>query len=60
MTFPKVVIFVNSLVPLVMLGWDLYYKRVGPNPLEFATRTTGMLTLIFLTLTVAVTPLRKI
>ncbi len=60
MTFPKVVIFVNSLVPLVLLGWDLYYKRVGPNPLEFATRTTGMLTLIFLVLTVAVTPLRKI
>jgi len=60
MTFPKLVIFVNSLVPLVLLLWDLYHKRVGPNPLEFATRTTGMLTLIFLCLTVAVTPLRKI
>src|SRR5215213_9309987 len=60
MAFPKLVIFVNSLVPLVLLLWDLYHKRVGPNPLEFATRTTGMLTLIFLSLTVAVTPLRKI
>lgn len=60
MSFPKFVIFVNSLVPLVLLLWDLYHKRVGPNPLEFATRTTGMLTLIFLSLTVAVTPLRKI
>lgn len=60
MTFPKLVIFVNSLVPLVLLLWDLYNKRVGPNPLEFATRTTGMLTLIFLCLTVALTPLRKI
>jgi len=40
--------------------WDLYHKRVGPNPLEFATRTTGMLTLVFLSLTVAITPLRKI
>jgi methionine sulfoxide reductase heme-binding subunit len=60
MTFPKLVIFVNSLVPLALLLWDLYHKRVGPNPLEFATRTTGMLTLIFLSLTVAVTPLRKI
>lgn len=60
MTFPKLVLFVNSLVPLVLLFWDLYHKRVGPNPLEFATRTTGMLTLIFLSLTVAVTPLRKI
>lgn len=58
--FAKLVVFVNALVPLVLLLWDLYRKRVGPNPLEFATRTTGMLTLIFLSLTVAVTPLRKI
>src|SRR6185436_17723528 len=60
MMFPKVVVFVNALIPLVLLLWDLYNKRVGPNPLEFATRTTGMLTLVFLSLTVAVTPLRKI
>ena len=58
--FAKLVVFINSLVPLVLLLWDVYHKRVGPNPLEFATRTTGMLTLIFLSLTVAVTPLRKI
>ena len=60
MTYSKIVLFINALVPLVLLLWDLYHKRVGPNPLEFATRTTGMLTLIFLSLTVAVTPLRKI
>ena len=60
MTFPKVVVFINALIPLVLLLWDLYHKRVGPNPLEFATRTTGMLTLVFLSLTVAVTPVRKI
>jgi len=60
MTFPKFVVFINSLIPLVLLLWDLDRNRVGPNPLEFATRTTGMLTLIFLCLTLAVTPLRKI
>lgn len=58
--FLKVVVFVNALIPLVLLLWDLYHKRVGPNPLQFATTTTGMLTLIFLSLTVAITPLRKI
>ncbi len=58
--FAKLVVFVNALIPLVLLLWDLYHKRVGPNPLDFATKTTGMLTLIFLSLTVAVTPLRKI
>lgn len=60
MSFPKLVIFINSLVPLGLLLWDVYRKQVGPNPLDFATKTTGMLTLIFLSLTVAVTPLRKI
>jgi sulfoxide reductase heme-binding subunit YedZ len=58
--FVKAVVFVNALVPLGLLFWDLYHKRVGPNPLQFATTTTGMLTLIFLSLTVAITPLRKI
>jgi methionine sulfoxide reductase heme-binding subunit len=58
--FAKLVLFVNALVPLVLLLWDLWHKRVGANPLEFVTRTTGMLTLVFLVLSLAVTPLRKI
>ena len=60
MQFPKTVIFINSLIPLSLLLWDLYFKKVGPNPLEFVTRTTGMLTLVFLLLTLSITPLRKI
>ena len=59
-SFPKFVVFVNSVIPLGLLLWDLYRQQVGPNPLEFATRTTGMLTLVFLSLTVAITPLRQI
>src|SRR5882724_8639148 len=58
--FSKFVLFLNSLVPLALLLWDLYHKRVGANPLEFVTRTTGMLTLIFVFITLAVTPVRKI
>jgi sulfoxide reductase heme-binding subunit YedZ len=58
--FSKFVLFVNALVPLALLLWDVYHKRVGANPLEFVTRTTGMLTLVFLMITLAVTPLRKI
>ncbi|HET8782698.1 MAG TPA: hypothetical protein VFM63_09780, partial [Pyrinomonadaceae bacterium] len=59
-SFPKFVVFLNSLIPLALLAWDLYRKQLGPNPVEFVTRTTGMLTLVFLCLTVAVTPLRRI
>lgn len=58
--FSKFVLFVNALVPLALMLWDVYHRRVGANPLEFVTRTTGMLTLVFLTITLAVTPLRHI
>jgi len=57
--FPRFLIFVNSLVPLTLLGWDAYHRRLGANPFEFATRTTGVLALVFLLLSLAVTPLRK-
>lgn len=58
--FAKLVLFVNGLVPITLLLWDVYRKQVGANPLEFATRTTGMLTLVFLMITIAVTPARRI
>lgn len=58
--FVKAIIFVNSLVPVALLAWDAARGNLGANPLEYATRTTGMLTLIFLMMSLAVTPLRKI
>ena len=58
--FPKLVLFINSLVPLALLLWDVARHQVGANPLEFVTRTTGMLTLVFLLISLAVTPLRRI
>lgn len=58
--FVKLVVFVNSLVPLALMSWDAYQRRLGANPIEFATRTTGALTLIFLLLSLAVTPLRRL
>ena len=58
--FTKALVFVNSLVPLALLAWDGARSQLGANPLEYVTRTTGMLTLIFLALSLAVTPLRKI
>jgi sulfoxide reductase heme-binding subunit YedZ len=57
--FYKLAVFVNALVPLALLGWDWRRGQLGANPLDFVTRTTGTLTLVFLVLTLAVTPLRK-
>lgn len=58
--FSKFVLFTNAVVPLSLLGWDAYHHRLGANPQEFATRSTGVLTLIFLLTTLAITPLRKL
>jgi sulfoxide reductase heme-binding subunit YedZ len=58
--FSKFVLLVNGAVPLALLAWDGYWHQLGANPTLFAIHTTGMLTLIFLFLTLCVTPLRKI
>ena len=57
--FYKLLLFVNALVPVALVGWDWRRGQLGANPLDFVTRTTGTLTLVFLVLTLSVTPLRR-
>ncbi|HEY8459552.1 MAG TPA: protein-methionine-sulfoxide reductase heme-binding subunit MsrQ, partial [Blastocatellia bacterium] len=57
--FSKLLVFVNSAVPCALLAWDAYHHRLGANPQEFVIHTTGTLALVFLCLSLAVTPLRK-
>ena len=58
--FIKLLILVNGVVPLILLGWDEEHHQLGANPQNFAILTTGMMALIFLMLTMAVTPLRRL
>ena len=58
--FIKFLILVNAAVPGALLAWDAWHHQLGANPVNFAILTTGLLALIFLTLTMLVTPLRKI
>ena len=60
--FAKLLVIVNAAVPALLLGWDWlnHNKNLGANPAHFLILTTGMLALIFLLLTLLVTPLRKI
>lgn len=58
--FLKATVLVNCAVPVALLGWDAYHGQLGANPVNFAIRTTGILTLIFLLLTLAVTPVSRI
>jgi DMSO/TMAO reductase YedYZ heme-binding membrane subunit len=58
--FAKFVILVNGAVPLAMLGWDAWQRQVGPNPTNTAIHITGVMALIFIGLTLAITPVRKV
>src|ERR1700733_13953205 len=58
--FAKFLVLVNAGVPAILLTWDALHHTLGANPVNFAILTTGMLALIFLILTLIVTPLRKI
>ena len=56
----KPVIFLACLGPLARLGWKAYSSALGANPIEVITHSTGDWTLIFLMVTLAITPLRKL
>ncbi len=56
----KVVLFIAALIPLAHLGWKAYEGNLGANPIEVITRSTGDWTLIFLLVTLAITPLRRL
>jgi sulfoxide reductase heme-binding subunit YedZ len=57
--FYKILVATNALIPLALLAYDGWRGQLGANPIEFFLRTTGVLTLVFLLVTLAVTPLRK-
>jgi len=58
--FNKILISLNAFIPLALLAYDGFRGQLGANPVEFFIRTTGVLTLTFLLVTLAVTPLRKL
>ncbi|MFM7219602.1 MAG: sulfite oxidase heme-binding subunit YedZ [Nodosilinea sp.] len=57
--FHRRVILVNGLLPALLIGVDAWRGNLGANPVEFVTRATGVLALVFLLLTLAVTPVRR-
>ena len=56
----KATIFLLALLPLDRLIWLGFTDGLGANPIEFITRSTGTWALVFLCLTLAMTPLRLI
>ncbi len=56
----KSLVFLTCLVPFTRLAWKGYTGNLGANPIEVITHSTGDWTLIFLLITLSVTPLRKV
>jgi methionine sulfoxide reductase heme-binding subunit len=56
----KLALFVACLYPLARIVLFGVTDRLGANPVEFVTRSTGLWTLVFLCITLAVTPLRHL
>ncbi len=58
--FLKRLIILNGLVPLSILVWDAWRDQLGANKVNYAIHVTGIVALVFLVLSLAVTPLRAV
>jgi methionine sulfoxide reductase heme-binding subunit len=56
----KPMVFLASLLPLARLGWKAFNSALGANPIQVITFSTGTWTLVFLLLTLSITPFRKL
>ena len=57
--FLKPGIFILSLIPLLEITSKIYFNQLGPEPVKEITHHTGEWTLIFICLTLAMSPLKK-
>ena len=56
--FGKPFVFLLSISPLIRLIWFGVNNQLSANPIEFITRFTGTWAIVFLCLTLTITPLR--
>jgi sulfoxide reductase heme-binding subunit YedZ len=54
------IVFLACLIPLGRLGWKAFHAGLGANPIQVITWSTGTWTLVFLMVTLSVTPVRKL
>ena len=53
-------IFILSTIPFLIIIYKIFFNKLGPEPVKEITHFTGEWTLIFLCLTLAITPLKKL
>ncbi len=53
-------IFVLSTIPFLIIIYKIFFNKLGPEPVKEITHFTGEWTLIFICLTLAMSPLKKL
>ena len=53
-------VFILSLFPFLIITYKIFFNKLGPEPVKEITHFTGEWTLIFIILTLSISPLRKI
>ena len=60
MKYFKPSIFVLSTIPFLIIIYKIFFNKLGPEPVKEITHFTGEWTLIFICLTLAMSPLKKL
>jgi ferredoxin-NADP reductase/DMSO/TMAO reductase YedYZ heme-binding membrane subunit len=58
--FHKALVIVNGVIPFALMLFDAFGHRLGVDPVKAALHATGMLGFVFLLLSLAVTPIRRL
>ena len=56
----KLSIFISSIIPFLLITYKIFFNKLGPEPVKEITHFTGEWTLIFICLTLSMSPLKKL
>ena len=56
----KLSIFISSLIPFLLITYKIFFNKLVPEPVKEITHFTGEWTLIFICLTLSMSPLKKL
>jgi len=59
-SYSKIIVFFISLWPIYVITYQIIFNQLGPEPVDRIVNHFGEWTLIFIFLTLSMTPLRKI
>ena len=55
----KLSVFVLSSIPFLLISYKIFFNKLGPEPVKEITHFTGEWTLIFICLTLSMSPLKR-